>query len=471
MKESILYIDDEQENLDSFQIAFWMFYDISIASNTITAREILRQKSIKVVITDQRMPDENGLEFIKNIVPQYPDIIYMVLTGHSDIEVVMDALNNGSIYRFMMKPWDMQEIRQSIDNAIENYNLRIHNKNLLVELQQKNEALKKSEYKFRNIFNSSLDSISIIDENGKILEVNAITCAISGYTRKELLTKEFVSIFPKEKQAIVQSNLKNIKRDKESFFETSFISKNGQNIYLDIIAKNIDFQGEKAFLIISRDISEKKEVQQKMLKTAIFSEEKERTRIAQELHDGIGPLLSSVKLYTETYFNSEKPDLKEMLQVQIIDTIDDTIDHVASISFNLSPHILKNFGLKTALEKFCGKIQKSSNIHIIKNIEIENRCTEDIEITFYRVVIELINNTLKHANATQINIHLVKIPDKIILDYSDNGIGFDVDTILKEPKGMGLLNIKNRIESLKGEISFHSIPLKLTEVKVSVPYV
>lgn len=470
MKECILYIDDEQENLDSFQIAFWMYYDISIALNTQIAREILSQRNIKVIITDQRMPDENGLDFIKNIVSLYPDIVYMVLTGHSDIDVVLDALNNGSIYRFMMKPWEMQELKQSIDNAIENYNLRLKNKSLISELQEKNDALKKSEYKFRNIFNSSLDSISIIKPSNKILEANAITCTSSGYSRKELLSLNFLDLFPVNKQEEISMQLKKLSPEKEVFFEASFINKHGQNIYLDIIAKEIDYLGEKAIMIIARDISEKKELQQKMLKTAIFSEEKERTRIAQELHDGIGPLLSSIKLYTETYFSSTKPDLRILLQDQIIDSIDDTIDHVAAISYNLSPHILRNFGLKTAIEKFCNNIQKSSNILITKNIQIENRCTDEIEITFYRVVIELINNTLKHSNASQINIELLNNEGAISLNYSDNGIGYRVDEIMKESKGMGLLNIKNRIESLNGEISFNSVSLKSSDVIVKIQY-
>ena len=78
MKDCILYIDDEKENLESFSIALWMHYDISVAQNAMAAREILKEKDIKVVITDQRMPDETGLEFVNNIYPNYPDIIYQV---------------------------------------------------------------------------------------------------------------------------------------------------------------------------------------------------------------------------------------------------------------------------------------------------------------------------------------------------------------------------------------------------------
>lgn len=470
MKDGILYIDDEQENLESFRITFWMYYNISIASNTQQAREILKEEDVKVVITDQRMPNETGLEFVKNVADQYPDLVYIVLTGYTDIEVVIEALNHGNIYRFMTKPWELQEMRQSIDNALENYELKKRNKDLVSELKEKNEQLRKSEYKFRNIFNSSLDSISIIDANGVVLEVNAITCITTGYTREELLTNKFVDVFPPEQRTNILNAIKTIKDKKELFFETNFRNKDGALIFLDAIGKEIDYLDGKAYLIVARDISEKKELQQKIIKTTIYSEEKERTRIAQELHDGIGPLLSSVKLYAETYFNSENAEFKASIEGQILETIDDTIDHVAAISNNLSPHILKNFGLKTAIEKFCGKIEKSAGIKFVTNLNLNGRFIEEIEIMFYRVVIELVNNTAKHANANQIKIELEQNNNKILLDYSDNGIGFDLEELLKKSKGMGLFNIKSRIESLNGEIAFSSIPKKITQLKISVPY-
>jgi len=469
MKDCILYIDDEEENLESFSIALWMDYDISTAPDTKSARKILKEKPIKIVITDQRMPNETGLEFVHSIVGEYPDLIYMVLTGYTDIEVVIDAINRGNIYRFMTKPWDLQEMKQSIENAIETYNLRKKNKDLLDELKYKNEELKKSEYKFRNIFNSSLDSISIINSEGEILEVNAITCLTSELSRAELLTSNFINVFPKEQQEKISKWLNKLIEKGEVFFDASYENKSGGYIHLDVIAKEIEYLGDKAFLIIARDVSEKRELQQKVIKTTIYSEEKERTRIAQELHDGIGPLLSSIKLYTETYFNTDKSDFTKRLEGQIIDAIDDTIDHVSAISNNLSPHILKNFGLKTAIEKFCSKIHKSGSIKISTFLEVEDRLIEEIEITFYRVVIELINNTLKHANASEINIELKQQDKKVILSYSDNGIGYQLDELLKKPKGMGLFNIKSRVESLNCEISFSSTPFKITQLKISAP--
>ncbi len=469
MKDCILYIDDEKENLESFSIALWMHYDISVAQNAKSAREILQEKNIKVVITDQRMPEETGLEFVNNIFNDYPDIIYMVLTGYTDIEVVIDAINHGNIYRFMTKPWDLQEMKQSIENALETYNLRKKNAGLLEELKNKNEELRKSEYKFRNIFNSSLDSISIINAHGEILEVNAITCFTTGYTRDKLLMSRFVRVFPKELHEKMNRWLNELYEKGEVFFEAYYLNRKGDKIHLDVIAKEIDYLGGKAFLIVARDISEKKELQQKIIKTTIYSEERERTRIAQELHDGIGPLLSSIKLYTETYFSSEDPTFKSSLETQILDSIDDTIDHVSAISNNLSPHILKNFGLKTAIQKFCDKIQKSSKINIDIDVGIDDRLVEEIEVTFYRVVIELVNNTIKHANANKIVIELAKNSNTIVLNYSDNGIGYKLDELMKKSKGMGLFNIKSRIESLNGELNFSSVPLEKTELKINVP--
>lgn len=120
MKDKILYIDDEQENLDSFQIAFYLKYEIFTAISTSKAEEILEKEAIKVVICDQKMDDETGLEFIDRIKPKYPEVVFTLLTGYVELPLVLESLNSGNIYRFMAKPMEKEEIVQTIKNAVEN---------------------------------------------------------------------------------------------------------------------------------------------------------------------------------------------------------------------------------------------------------------------------------------------------------------------------------------------------------------
>ena len=139
--KNILYVDDEEDNLTVFYSTFRREYNISIAKSGKEAIEILREKEIHLIITDQRMPEMTGIEFLETVIPEYPDCIRMILTGFSDMDAIIQAINKGRVYRYITKPWDKEELRQTINNAIETFELKQKNKNLVGELQKSNELL------------------------------------------------------------------------------------------------------------------------------------------------------------------------------------------------------------------------------------------------------------------------------------------------------------------------------------------
>ena len=138
---SILYIDDEEHNLTSFNSTFRRDYEIHLATSGRMGLEIMEQYDIHLVITDQRMPEMTGIEFLERIVFQYPDCIRMILTGFSDIAAIIQAVNKGNIYRYITKPWDRDEFKITIDRALEVYNLIQQNKNLIENLKEVNQNL------------------------------------------------------------------------------------------------------------------------------------------------------------------------------------------------------------------------------------------------------------------------------------------------------------------------------------------
>ncbi|MAX81249.1 MAG: two-component system response regulator [Crocinitomicaceae bacterium] len=140
-KISILYIDDEENNLTSFKATFRRDYKIHTAISADEGRKILEDNPVDIIITDQRMPDETGVEFLSSILEKYPEPIRILLTGYTDIEAVIDAINKGQVYRYITKPWNEQELRMNIENAYEVYRLRKENKELLEKLKKANQQL------------------------------------------------------------------------------------------------------------------------------------------------------------------------------------------------------------------------------------------------------------------------------------------------------------------------------------------
>jgi len=137
---NVLYVDDEENNLNSFRAALRRYYNIFTALNGEGGIEIVSKNDIHVVVTDQRMPNMTGVQFLQQI-PGDLDNIRIILTGFSDVESIIEAINTGKVYRYIRKPWDKDELKIAIDNAIETVVLRRNNKKLIHELQVSNEQL------------------------------------------------------------------------------------------------------------------------------------------------------------------------------------------------------------------------------------------------------------------------------------------------------------------------------------------
>ncbi|GLU52014.1 MULTISPECIES: response regulator [Dyadobacter] len=140
-KISILYVDDELNNLNSFKAAFRRDFNVLTVTSGKEGLEVLKSNKVHVIITDQRMPEMTGVDFLIEVLKEYTDPIRILLTGYSDINAVIDAVNKGHIYYYLNKPWDEQQLRIIIKNAYEIFSLREKNRELLEKLIDANNQL------------------------------------------------------------------------------------------------------------------------------------------------------------------------------------------------------------------------------------------------------------------------------------------------------------------------------------------
>ncbi len=211
-------------------------------------------------------------------------------------------------------------------------------------------------------------------------------------------------------------------------------------------------------------------VKQKLIEAVILTEEKERKRIASDLHDGLGPLLSAAKLYFQAYIDADNAAEKSAIEAKLIGIIDSAIDDSTRISHNISPQILEKYGLKVALENFIGEIDLSKNIGFDLKFEEISRFDLKVELTIYRTILELIHNTLKHAKASRIGINVFISENMLHVQYSDNGSGFSAEEKMGQKQGTGLKNIKNRINSLEGTLIFDNRQSEGMKASIKIPY-
>ncbi len=140
---SILYVDDEPQNLFLFRSFFEQEYTVHTAESGSEALRILGESDIQVLLADQRMPGINGIQLLETVAKEYPETVRVLVTGYSDIDVVIGAINRGAVYRYLGKPWDVDEVQATIRNALEMYELRRKNQTLIASLDKQNRLLRK----------------------------------------------------------------------------------------------------------------------------------------------------------------------------------------------------------------------------------------------------------------------------------------------------------------------------------------
>jgi signal transduction histidine kinase len=207
----------------------------------------------------------------------------------------------------------------------------------------------------------------------------------------------------------------------------------------------------------------RKQNESRVLSAILKTEEKERQHFSKELHDGLGPLLSSIKMAISTVERDKS--YNDGIIANADKLIDESITTLKEISNKLSPHILKNFGLYKATKSFINKlnITDSPVIHFNSNIEDE-RFTFNVEVVVYRIICELISNTLSHAGAHNIYIDLLRDENYLTVKYIDDGIGFEEKRLEEEFIGLGYSNIRSRIKSLNGSFNIFTKPGEGIEV-------
>jgi response regulator RpfG family c-di-GMP phosphodiesterase len=140
-KINVLYLDDETNNLNAFKANFRRMYQVFATESAASARKVLSENEIHVIISDQRMPEMTGIEFFESIIDEHPAPLRMLLTGYADINAVIDAINKGQVYKYFTKPWNEVELSENIQKAYDLYMLRKENHELTDKLLDVNQKL------------------------------------------------------------------------------------------------------------------------------------------------------------------------------------------------------------------------------------------------------------------------------------------------------------------------------------------
>lgn len=466
----------EMERTDMFE---------QIVENEIKFKTIFETSPLPIIITDPNKATllDVNLEFENYTGKTRQELIGKdlgdidLLLPNQDIDEILNAINSsGGLYRFEIivknrynefHYFEVASIRTSLNgiDCIVTYGQDIHEKKLV------NQRIRESEEVYRSLFNHANDAIFTLSTDLHYIDCNPTTYELFHCRRDDIIGRTPLHFSP-EKQSggfyskdVLSMHAHKALEGITQRFEWIHRTQDGNSFITEFSLNRFLLRGTPYLQAIVRDITKQKRNQAEVFNAVVKTEERERMRIARELHDGISPLLSTVKLYSQSFVNSQNPELQKQLSQRIESTIEEAIISLSEISNKLSPHILQNFGLVEAIKTFITNVRHAKNIEIQFETNLHKRLSETIETTLYRSLTELVNNTIKHAKATIVTIKLDISEPLLNLTYTDNGVGFNMSN--HKSKGMGLFNLRNRIQSIGGNISISSQPTKGIHVKIS----
>lgn len=220
----------------------------------------------------------------------------------------------------------------------------------------------------------------------------------------------------------------------------------------------------------SRIVELEREKQLLASEAVIQGQEEERGRMAKDLHDGLGGLLSGIKFSLTNMKSNVILDADSALVFErSLDMLDHSISELRRVAHNMMPEVLVKFGLSEALKSYCASLTESQLFKIdFQSIGMENRLSSNTEIFIYRIIQELLNNTAKHAKATQVLVQLAQQNGEFSITVEDDGVGFDT-ALIQKTTGAGWANIRSRVEYLKGKLDIQTAPGQGTSVHITIP--
>jgi PAS domain S-box-containing protein len=334
-------------------------------------------------------------------------------------------------------------------------------------------SLIESEKRYRNIFESSSDCLFVLDINTKFIDVNDAGTKLLKYSKEELLTKSIRElVYDQGKRARARQELDT--KGSIVNYELPFIDAEG-NILSCLVSATVihSNSGEVVgWQGAIRDITQQKKLENLVIKAIVDTQEKERVRISRDLHDSLGQKLSSILFYLGALKSMQGKANYEETFNKFKDGLGDAINELSTISFNLMPGSLRDFGLRHAVNELCHKNDWGDKLKIKVNIN-ENFTIEDksVEISLFRIIQEFINNAVKHGGANKVHIKMGidKSRTNIVAQLKDNGKGFDVGK-MNDFKGMGLKNANTRVEAHNGTVKIDSAVGKGTTYEIRIPY-
>jgi PAS domain S-box-containing protein len=348
----------------------------------------------------------------------------------------------------------------------------------ITERKRVEEALRKSEERYRELFENDKDAIYVHDLNGVYTSVNRAAESLSGYSREEILGKHFRDfVSPEYLRQVGECFGKKLEETGETNYEVEIINRDGARVPVEISSRLIYENGVAVGVQGSvRDITERKRAQQALLtysRRLLEAQEAERGRIARELHDQIGQMLTALKLNLHAMQGAGDAGEARPLIEDNLKMLDEALEQVHDLSIDLRPLLLDDLGLVTALRWFVDHQAQRTGVRAeftSDSLDPDLRFSSELETACFRIAQEALTNVARHARAKTVTVRLSRNRDYLILLVEDDGAGFEIEALQGHALAtLGLRGMQERAHAVGGRIKIDSATDRGTQVFVELP--
>ena len=450
-----------------------------------TTIRLAQELTPQVVVMDAAMADRQGLNTIREILTQAPGIKVMGLSVHTDRRLALDLLKAGAA-AYILKDRVFEELIPALHLVLAN---KLYLSPGISDLVLKDyvEALRDSEARFRTVFDHAPFGIALTDLNGRLLEVSPALQEILGYSRDELQNLILPKCAHPEDADECLHRFRDLDQGRRQSFEMDnrCLRKDGRLIWCHLtvsLVRSLLEQSQLAIVIVE-DINERKQAEedirayQEQLRTMAAEislvEERERSRLATDLHDHIGQVLALAQIKLgELKKWASAADLGETLD-EIRHLVEQAIKTSRDLTFELSPPILYDLGFEAAVEWFGDYLKDRHGLQVtVKPDDHYKPMGIETLVLLFQIVRELMLNVAKHARARRVEVAIRRDRDLLLIDVADDGVGFDRRWLAdgqSKPRSFGLFSVRERIECIGGNLIIDSRPGRGSRISLRVP--
>jgi PAS domain S-box-containing protein len=413
-------------------------------------------KAFDIILLDLSLPDKNGHDLIGKMLKISDDIPVIALTGFGDMEFSIQSISLGVSDYLLKNDLTATSLHKSIIYCLER--------------KKRIRQIKESEKRYSELFRLNPQPIWIFDlETFKFVQVNKAAIDLYGYNEEEFLKRTVFEMRPQEEVGILKKVLSK-HAGEEGYITGKFThqTKSGKIIEVEVKSNFISMNDRKYRLAIITDVTEKNRREHQITRAIIKTQENERYEIGAELHDNICQILASTHISLGVLAKSINPSGMELYH-QCREYITLATQEIRNLSHRLAPAFFNDSTLEEAFDILLNNsnVENKYKVSLYFDEAVEkSNINRDLQLNLYRILQEQLRNIIKYARCKTIEVDLIVKNKKLKMRIADDGIGFDINAV---KGGIGLSNMKRRVELFDGNFEIFSSPGNGCELVIDVP--